>query len=85
MNNKKNKIISSFAIAGVVAIVFIVFATIFGELYSPFKDWLKVIFNHHWIGKGIISIVIFYVFGFLGYFSVKDSEDVMITILKIIF
>ena len=47
MNNKKNKIISSFAIAGVVAIVFIVFATIFGELYSPFKDWLKVIFNHH--------------------------------------
>lgn len=85
MNDKKNKIITSFAISAIVAIVFVVFATIFGELYKPFKDSLKDIFSHHWIGKGVIAIVIFYALGFLGYFSAKDDEDGMIKMLKIVF
>ncbi len=85
MENKRNKIINSFAVSAVVAIIFVVFAIIFGELYSPFKDWLKETFNHHWIGKGVIAIVIFYALGFLGYFSAKDSETTLITMLKIVF
>lgn len=85
MKDKKNKLISSFAVAAVVAIVFITFATIFGELYSPFKDWLKETFNHHWIGKGVIAIAIFYALGFLGYFKAKDSDDALVTVLKIVF
>lgn len=92
MENKKNKIINSFAISAVVAIVFITFATIFGELYKPFKNYLADTFSHHWIGKGVIAILIFYALGFLGYFYVKDStvpadrqDDVMITLLKIVF
>lgn len=84
-NTKNNKWINSFGVAAIVAIIFIVFATIFGELYKPFKDSLKDIFSHHWIGKGVIAIVIFYVLGFLGYFSANDSEGVIITILKIVF
>lgn len=84
-NNKKNKIINSFAISAVVAIVFIIFATIFGEFYKPFKDWLKEVFAHHWIGKGVISIVIFYVFGVLGYFTASDSDRIVTRMLIIIF
>jgi amino acid transporter len=85
MDNKRNKIISSFGIAAVVAIAFIVFATIFGELYGPFKDWLKETFNHHWIGKGVIAIVIFYLLGFLGICKMSNSEKAMTRMLNIVF
>ena len=85
INKNKKKIKNSFAIAASVAIVFIVFATIFGELYKPFKNSLKDIFSHHWIGKGVIAIVIFYALGFLGYFKASSSEKVLITVLKVVF
>jgi len=85
MENKRNKKIHSFATAAIVAIVFITAATILGELYKPFKDWLKEVFSHHWIGKGVIAIVIFYALGFLGYFRAKDSEDNMISMLRLLF
>ena len=85
MENKRNKIITSFAVAAIVAIVFVTIATIFGELYKPFKNSLKDLFSHHWIGKGVIAIVIFYALGFLGYFYAKDNEDAIITMLKIVF
>jgi len=85
MQNKRNKIIISFATAAVVAIVFVTVATILGELYSPFKNWLKDTFYHHWMGKGIIAIVIFYLLGLIGYIKAKDNDDAVITMLKIIF
>jgi hypothetical protein len=84
MQNKRNKIISSFAVSAAVAIIFVVLATILGELYKPFKDWLKETFYHHWIGKGIIMIVIFYLIGFIG-FRAPESEDSMISMLKLLF
>ena len=83
-DNNKNKIIHSFATAAIVAIIFIVVATILGELYKPFKDWLKETFYHHWMGKGIIAIVIFYLLGFTGFRS-SESEDKMISMLRMLF
>ena len=85
MNNKTNKKIQSFALAGVVAIIFVTVATVLGELYSPFKDWLKETFNHHWIGKGVIAIVIFYVLGLFNFHISDDSEDKMVSILRILY
>jgi len=85
MKDKKNKIINSFAISAVIAIVFITFAVIFGELYKPFKNWLAGVFNHHWIGKGVIAAAIFYIFGFLCYFKMSDHEEILIYMLKIVF
>lgn len=84
-DNKKNKIINSFIASAIVAIVFITISVILGEIYKPFKDWLKNTFYHHWIGKGVIAIIIFYFFGFLGYFKSRDNEDVIIKMLKVLF
>lgn len=84
-DDKKNKIINSFIISAIVAIIFIPISVILGELYKPFKDWLKNIFYHHWIGKGVIAFVIFYFFGFLKYFKSKDNEDVIVKMLKVLF
>ena len=38
---------------------------IFGELYEPFKNMLKDIFTHHWIGKGVVITAAFLILGFL--------------------
>lgn len=84
-NTKNNRWVNSFIISAIIAIIFITVATVLAELYSPFKDWLKNTFYHHWMGKGIIAILLFYIFGLVGYFSVKDSEDFMITMLKVAF
>ncbi len=38
---------------------------IVADLYTPFKDALKGIFGHHWIGKGVITFAIFILVGFI--------------------
>ncbi len=38
---------------------------IVAEIFVPFKDTLKNIFTHHWIGKGVIIAAAFVAFGFL--------------------
>lgn len=51
---------------------------IIAELSEPFKTFLKTVFIHHWIAKGIIVTLAFVIFGFLlkkqkvGKFSDKD-------------
>ncbi|HLD85104.1 MAG TPA: hypothetical protein VI968_00955 [archaeon] len=31
-----------------------------GEIYAPFKDFLKGTFTHHWIGKVVIVAILFF-------------------------
>lgn len=59
-NNTQNiKIITSAFLAAAITAVFVAAITIFGELYAPLKNWLKVVFSHHWIGKGVLSAALF--------------------------
>lgn len=45
---------------------------IVAELAEPFKNFLKTIFTHHWIGKAAIVILAFLIFGFL----LKDKGSI---------
>lgn len=47
---------------------------IIAELSSTFKDILKNVFTHHWVGKAVIIILVFLVFGFL-FKDRKNSDD----------
>ncbi|MBS3068727.1 hypothetical protein J4450_08535 [Candidatus Micrarchaeota archaeon] len=38
---------------------------IVAELVAPFKDALKNVFTHHWIGKVVLVFIAFFVFAFL--------------------
>ena len=38
---------------------------ILAEFLSPLKSFLASIFSHHWIGKIVLTAVIFLIFGFL--------------------
>ena len=60
-SNKKIDSTVNMLIGACVAIVFVAAATIAGELYTPFKDWLASVFSHHWIGKGVLAMFVFIV------------------------
>lgn len=85
MRDKKLILISAFAIGAVIAIIFVTAAAIGGELYKPLKDWLAGTFSHHWIGKGIISLGIFYTLGLVLSVVMKIQEGTMIRILYLLF
>jgi len=72
--DKNTKIISSFIAGAIVSVIFITASTIGGELYHPFKDWLKATFYHHWVGKGILSVAIFLVVTLLHIFISKSKN-----------
>ncbi len=46
---------------------------IVAELYAPFKDILKAVFGHHWIGKVVIMAIVFFAVSYL-YRDKKFSE-----------
>ena len=65
--------------AATITIAWIVFATIGSELYAVFKGLLATIGGHHWIGKSVLSIVLFGLFYFIfakavdNEFSLKET------------
>lgn len=74
-NNKSKALIASIY-GAIAAVLFVTAATIVGELAGEFKDWLKAVFFHHWIGKGALAIVVFAVVALFGYrMTRKDSDE----------
>ena len=63
--------------AALVTTLAIMVMTIGAELYPPFKAWLAATFGHHWLGKGIISTVIFLAVIVLSYPKLTKVERSM--------
>ncbi len=63
--DKKTKYIQAFVASAILAVVLITVLTITAELYKPLKDFLKDVFYHHWIGKGVLSFAGFFALGTL--------------------
>ena len=81
----KQSILSAIIVSAILTIAAIVFLTIFGELNPVFKAWLTNTFSHHWIGKGILSLAIFGVVGFFGWFlPIEPSEEKIRKILNLL-
>jgi len=64
--------VDSAVLATLISIVVAVLLTLLSELYSPFEDFLKLTFGHHWIGKALIVTVLF--FGLTFAFKNKKFE-----------
>lgn len=56
---KRIKIFQSFTLSAIITILFITAITVVSELLPLFKSFLKSTFTHHWIGKSILSILVF--------------------------
>ncbi len=50
----KSTVLSS---AGIILVIFLM--TVVSDLNAGFKAFLTSVFSHHWIGKSILSIVVF--------------------------
>ena len=73
---KKEHIVRSVMIGAIVASVYVVIATVAGELYKPYKNLLADLHYHHWVGKGIWAAAMFIVISIVSYLSTKNSEDI---------
>lgn len=76
--NKSVKIVNSFICSAIVVTIFIVAITIAGELFKPLKNLLTEQHNHHWVGKGIWSAIIFFVVA-VGYYVVNKRGNARTT------
>lgn len=56
----KIKIASTAAMSAILAVFFVTVITIAAELWPPLKEWLRTIFTHHWVGKSILVIVLYF-------------------------
>lgn len=74
MEEKKIKFVFSVVIGAIGAIVFIVAITIIADLILPIKDWLKNVFSHHWVGKSVLSFILFALFFVISYFSLAKPD-----------
>ena len=57
--NRKLKLAESIILSSIVVAIFIPTITIAAELTAPLKEWLKNTFYHHWVGKSLISVIVF--------------------------
>lgn len=58
-NQTETTIVKNATLASSAAILSVVLLTVLGELNPPLKNWLTTTFSHHWIGKSVISILVF--------------------------
>jgi len=73
-SEKKVRVFNSLIIGLIAVTIFVVGVTIIGELYKPLKDLLADVHNHHWIGKGIWSAIVFVVVSALYFFFANSSQ-----------
>lgn len=83
MVNNEARVVNAFTVGAIATVVFIVVVTIVGELWSPLKTLLKEAHHHHWVGKGVWSVITFVVVG-IGYFLIvrNSSETTTNKLLK---
>lgn len=51
----------------VVAALFNAVLVVVKETYKGVYNWLADVFGHHWIGHGILTIIVFIIATFIGY------------------
>jgi hypothetical protein len=58
-----------------IVLIFVTLSTLVGELHTPFKSLLASLTGHHWVSKGVLSAVIFFVCWFLFSKFTQDNKD----------
>lgn len=76
MNNEEKT--KRHVVSCMITIVVVTALTVAAEVSAPLKDWLKRLFFHHWVGKGVIALVVFLLFAYMIPMHVKKPlKDVV--------
>lgn len=57
-----------------IAALFNSILVVIKETYESVHDWLAATFGHHWVGQGILVIIVFLVFTFIGSAMTKGGD-----------
>jgi len=77
------RIITAIFSAAAWTAVLIAAMTIGGELYRPFKEGLKNLFTHHWIGKGVVSLAFFLAVSLFLFFVRRRTGEADIAVRRL--
>ena len=76
MNDTKAfRLITSTAISAAITALFIVGITIGAEIIPSLKSWIATTFYHHWVGKGILSVILFVVVAVITFVFSNATDD----------
>lgn len=75
MEQIKQRIISSSLYGAIATVLFVTAITIWGELHAPIKNWLAITFSHHWLGKSILSVAVFFVIAIIIFMFRRKSGE----------
>ena len=53
----------------------LVILIIITEVSDSFKNLLKLIFIHHWIGKAVLMVLVFFIFGLIFRRDIEKEAD----------
>lgn len=59
LSNIRFKLVRAATYGAALAVVFVTGVTVTADLYLPLKNWLKLMFSHHWVGKGVLAGMVF--------------------------
>jgi len=57
--NEKQHIVNAALISFILIAIYIPAITITAEFMPPLKNWLATTYGHHWVGKGIIMMIVY--------------------------
>lgn len=63
------------AVSGICTVVFVTLLTVLADLAPALKDWLKAVFTHHWIGKGVLAAGLFGLIYLLALKTARDNSE----------
>ncbi|MEK6903245.1 MAG: hypothetical protein AABW64_01190 [Nanoarchaeota archaeon] len=70
----KEDAVKNHVTSAIITVIGITFMTVYAELNEAFKNFLKGTFYHHWIGKGVLAIILFFIFAHL--IKLKTNRDI---------
>jgi len=62
-----------FSLSYAIASIFSALLVVVKEEFAPIKDAMKALTGHHWATHGILTIIVFLIFGYL--LAKKDLQD----------
>ncbi len=57
--NEKPHIVNAALVSFILIAIYIPAITITAEFVPPLKSWLATTYGHHWVGKGIIMMIVY--------------------------
>lgn len=67
-----------------ITILFIALITIWSELFKPLKTFLASVTGHHWVTKGVFSMLVFLLLYFILAEKIEDTDEPLKEVKQVI-